>query len=73
MIYYVMLWCVRRFLADRIAAVITAIGIMSAVVYVWWFPYKYETGETGMYEDPDHTAFVPVSETYHGTQSKSEP
>ena len=24
-------------------------------------------------KDPDHTAFVPVSETYHGTQSKSEP
>lgn len=48
MIYYVLLYIVRRFFIDRILWVLIAVIIMTLIAY-WFFPYKYETSSKGIY------------------------
>lgn len=49
MIYYILIYAIKRYAIKYIPHIIALTGIVSLVVYVAWFPYKYETGEKGMY------------------------
>lgn len=49
MIYYVLLYFVRKYAVHRIKWVLVFVGIVSLLVYILWFPYKYETGSKGIY------------------------
>lgn len=49
MVYYVLLYLVRRYAIDRISRVLTVVALVSLAVYVLWFPYKYETSSKGLY------------------------
>ncbi|MCM1162780.1 MAG: acyltransferase [Muribaculaceae bacterium] len=49
LIYYFLLYFVRQYLLHRIPLVILTITALTVVVYIFAFPYKYETGERGLY------------------------
>ena len=49
MIYYILIYAIKRYAIKYIPHIIALTGIVSLAVYVAWFPYKYETGEKGMY------------------------
>lgn len=49
MIYYMLIYAIKRYAVKYIPHIIALTGIVSLVVYVEWFPYKYLTGEKGIY------------------------
>lgn len=49
MLYYVLLYTVQKYMVSRIPLVMGAVAIISLAVYVFWFPYKYETSSRGLY------------------------
>lgn len=49
MLYYILIYLIKRFALKYITNIILLIGIVSVVVYYFWFPYKYETGPKGLY------------------------
>lgn len=49
MIYYMLIYAIKRYAVKYLPHIIALTGIVSLVVYVEWFPYKYLTGEKGMY------------------------
>lgn len=49
MIYYILLWLIRKFFANHIIYLFYITAVVSIVVYVFFFPYKYETGSKGLY------------------------
>lgn len=49
MIYYVLLYIVRRYFINYIKVVMIWVAIITLVVYLFWFPYKYETSSQGLY------------------------
>lgn len=49
MVYYVLIYGIKRYAMRHIPYIFVLTGIVSLLVYVLWFPYKYEIGEKGMY------------------------
>lgn len=49
LIYYVLLYPVRRWFTDRLPAVGAVVCATTLAVYVFWFPYKTMTGPAGPY------------------------
>lgn len=49
MIYYMLIYAIKRYAVKFIPHIIALTGIVSLVFYVEWFPYKYLTGEKGIY------------------------
>lgn len=49
MIYYAIIYCIRKYAFNYIWWIVGAIGIATLAVYVFWFPYKYETSARGIY------------------------
>lgn len=49
MAYYILLYAIKRYAMKYIPGILFVTGVVSLLVYVLWFPYKYETGERGMY------------------------
>lgn len=48
MIYYIILWFVRKYFVYKIHYAFIIV-IFSVLVAYWFYPYKYETGERGLY------------------------
>ena len=49
MIYYVILYFVRKYAINKLVWVLWSVAIVSLFVYVVWFPYKYEVSIKGIY------------------------
>lgn len=49
MVYYVLLYFIKKHALDRIGWVLICVMAVSLVVYVFWFPYKYEVSVKGLY------------------------
>lgn len=49
MLYYVLLYWVQKYLVCHLGKVMTFVAILSLAVYIFWFPYKYETSSKGLY------------------------
>ncbi len=49
MTYYILLYFVRRYAIKLIPTVLSLVALISLVVYVFWFPYKYEVSSKGLY------------------------
>lgn len=49
MIYYVLLFFVRKYAINHIPEILGGVALVTLIVYVWWFPYKYEVSERGIY------------------------
>ena len=49
MVYYVLLYFIKKHALDRIGWILLFVMAVSLVVYVFWFPYKYEVSSKGLY------------------------
>lgn len=49
MIYYVLLFFIRKYAINHIPEILGGVALVTLIVYVWWFPYKYEVSERGIY------------------------
>lgn len=49
MIYYVLLFFVRKYALNRINWVLIGVAVVSLAVYAYWFPYKYDVSSKGIY------------------------
>lgn len=49
MIYYILLFYIRKFFGNRILQILILSFAISVLVYILWFPYKFETGSKGLY------------------------
>lgn len=49
MVYYILIFGIKKYAISFIPHILGVIGLVTLLVYVFWFPYKYETGERGMY------------------------
>lgn len=49
MTYYILLYYIRKYTLNRIIPILVFVGLVSLIVYIFYFPYKYETSEKGLY------------------------
>lgn len=49
MVYYVLLWLIRKYAIDKLGWMLAITAVVSLLVYVFWFPYKYEVSSKGLY------------------------
>lgn len=49
MIYYILLYFIRKYAYKYKTHFVVVVFIATLIVYILWFPYKYETSERGMY------------------------
>lgn len=49
MVYYVLLWLIRKYAMDKLGWILVITAVVSLVFYVFWFPYKYEVSSKGLY------------------------
>ena len=49
MIYYVLLYFIRKYAINNLKWILGMLAIVSLIVYVLWFPYKYEVSSKGIY------------------------
>ena len=49
MVYYVLLYYIREYARDKVPVLLGAVAIISLLVYIFWFPYKYEVSSKGLY------------------------
>lgn len=59
MVYYVLLYFVRKYALDKIGWVLVIVSIVSLTVYVLWFPYKYEVSSKGLYGITTQFRWIP--------------
>lgn len=49
MVYYILLYFIRKYVFNKIPMMLGFVGVITLLVYIFWFPYKYETGSKGLY------------------------
>lgn len=49
MTYYVLLYFIRKYAINNLKWILGTVAIVSLIVYVLWFPYKYEVSSKGIY------------------------
>ena len=59
MVYYVLLYFVRKYALDKIRWVLAVVAVVSLVVYVLWFPYKYDVSNKGIYGITTQYRWIP--------------
>lgn len=59
MIYYVFLYFIRKHIQHKVNWILLMVGIVSLVVYISWFPHKYETGSKGLYGFNSYYRWIP--------------
>ena len=59
MIYYIILYAIRKWCMGHLKLVYLVLGALIIVVYVFFFPYKEETGEKGMYGITSYFRWIP--------------
>ena len=59
MVYYVLLYYVREYARDKVPMILGAVAIVSVVVYIFWFPNKYEVSSKGLYGITTYYRWIP--------------
>lgn len=59
MIYYVFLYFIKKYALDKVTLILYAIGLVSILVYIFWFPYKYEVSNKGLYGITTYYRWIP--------------
>lgn len=59
MVYYVLLYFIRKYALDKIRWVLAVVAVVSLVVYVLWFPYKYDVSSKGIYGITTQYRWIP--------------
>ena len=59
MIYYIFIYYIRKYAINRIPLMLLFVAIVSLVVYIVWYPYKYETSINGIYGITTYFRWIP--------------
>lgn len=59
MIYYIFLYYIRKYAINRLPLLLFLVALVSLVVYIVWFPYKYETSSNGLYGITTYYRWIP--------------
>lgn len=59
MIYYVLLYYIRKYALNKLDWVFASVAVISLIVYVLWFPYKYEVSSKGLYGITTQYRWIP--------------
>ena len=59
MVYYIFLYYIRKYAINRMPLLLLLVAIVSLVVYIVWFPYKYETSSNGLYGITTNYRWIP--------------
>ena len=59
MIYYVLLYFIGKYALAKIDLILFGVAMISMIVYVFWFPYKYEVSSNGLYGITTHYRWIP--------------
>lgn len=75
MIYYIFLYFIQRYVLDKIKWILLGVAFVSIVVYIFWFPYKYEVSSKGLYGITTYYRWIPyfaamLMGAYIGTKRK---
>ncbi|WFE83107.1 acyltransferase family protein [Parabacteroides chongii] len=49
MVYYMLIYGINKYLKNCVLVILVLIFMVSWLVYMLWYPYKYELGEQGIY------------------------
>lgn len=49
MLYYILLYIIQKHLLNNIQWVFACVGVLTLLIYLFFFPYKYETSSKGIY------------------------
>lgn len=59
MAYYILLYYIRRYALNNLNWILVAVGAISLIVYIFWFPYKYEVSSKGLYGITTYYRWIP--------------
>lgn len=59
MFYYVLLYYVRKYAINRLKIILGIVAIISLIVYLFCFPYKYEVSSKGIYGITTYYRWIP--------------
>ena len=59
MVYYILIYWIKQYVLKYVPQILALTGIVALLVYVLWFPYKYETGSKGMYGITTQFRWIP--------------
>lgn len=59
MVYYILLYFIREYARERVSILLGVVGVVSFIIYVLWFPYKYEIGSRGLYGYNTYYRWIP--------------
>ena len=59
MIYYVFLYFIKKYALDKVNLILYAVAVISLLVYIFWFPYKYEVSSKGLYGITTYYRWIP--------------
>lgn len=59
MVYYVLLYFVRKYAIDRIGWILIGVAVISLIIHVFWFPNKYEVSDDGLYGYKSYYRWIP--------------
>ena len=49
MAYYVLLYFISKYVREHVPLMMVLTAVVSVLVYIFWFPYKYEVSSKGLY------------------------
>ena len=49
MVYYVLLYFIKKYAKDKVPSILILVALVSILVYMFFFPYKYEVSSNGLY------------------------
>ena len=59
MVYYVLIYFIKKYVLNYVNYILLIIGIVSLIVYIFWFPYKYEISSKGLYGITTYYCWIP--------------
>lgn len=59
MIYYILLFYLRKYACENIHWGFVCVAIVSLVVYIFWFPNKYDVSSKGLYGTTTYYRWIP--------------
>lgn len=59
MVYYILLYYIREYARERVPMILGAVAVVSLLVYIFWFPYKYEVSSKGLYGITTQYRWIP--------------
>ena len=59
MVYYILLYYIRRYALNSLNWILVSVGVISLIVYIFWFPYKYEVSTKGLYGITTYYRWIP--------------